>query len=186
MQAHINPDDVPLLWIQSPRFVQIMRSGSRFQHPHYFFDQSDKLTALLNRLVEDTALFGPSNDSLQAQEELMQLLNESNAYSSLTREHLRQHEPNVRSFVGKVQNVDTFALQWEERRRLMSAPKVSKKRGREDDEQEEQFSSSKRRRETCGAEAAYASSLQFPSAWMEGSPAQPMMWTEASYMGSVG
>lgn len=188
MQVPVSSDDVPLLWTQSPRFVQIMRNGSGFQHPHYFWNQSDKLTCLLTRLREDTTAFGPSDDYHQAQELLSQLLGESQCYSSLTREQLRQLEPSVRVFVDKLQNLDHFVAQWDERRRLMCAKAPSKKRGRGDEEEEEEvmqqevYGSMKRRRNTAGSQAMeletfFAAPFEPVSPWIQAPPAQPALWT---------
>lgn len=186
MHTRVSPDDVPLLWTQSPRFVEIMRNGSGFQHPHYFFSQTDKLTALLSRLAEDTSAFGPCDGYLQAYEVLTKLLNESQLFSSLTREGLRHLEPNVRSFVDEVQNVDWFVADLDERRRAMSMKTSSKKRGRSDDEEEEMMYSFKRRRETCGTEmmeigAGFNGALPNVSPWMQTPATQPVLWNEPFY-----
>jgi hypothetical protein len=135
----VSPDDVPLLWTQTPRFIQIMRSGSRFQHPHYFFDQTDKLIALLYRLAEETSTFGPCEDYLYAEQALTKLLQSSQLFSSLTREDLRQLEQDVRIFVNEVQDVDMFVAGWDERRNRMT-------------QMNQMTHVFKRRRETCGEE----------------------------------
>ena len=183
MHTRVSPDDVPLLWTQSPRFIQIMRSGSEFQHPFYFFSQTDKLTALISRLVEDTTTFGPCDGYPQAYEFLTKLLNESQLFSSLTREDLRQLEPDVRSFVVEVQNVDSFVAELDERRRVMSMKTTSKKRGRADDEEEDMMYSAKRRRETCGAElmgteSGFNNTLSSTSPWNQLPTTQPVMWNQ--------
>lgn len=187
MQHHITADEVPLLWTQPPRFIEMMRSNnntasSSFQHPHYFWYQSDKLTVLLNQLATantstTSSSFSQDDYFNQAREILTQLLCESQGFSGLTREQLRQLEPNVRTFVNKVQNVDGLVQEWEMRRQLqqqqqqqqqqqemamamtMAAvpePVVSRKRGRDEDEEENNtvssFGAVKRRRESCGAQ----------------------------------
>lgn len=198
MQHHITADDVPLLWTQAPRFVQIMRGNayfSGFQHPHYFWYQSDKLTVLLNNLLSDTTSFTQEAYFYQARESLSQLLNESQCFSGLTREQLRQLEPNVRTFIEKVQNVDVLVQEWDMRRQMAiaaSQKQVSRKRGRDEEEEENDvpsFGSMKRRRESCSAqwmdvEAAYAAvPFIMDSPWMNQAPPaqQPVMWSESFY-----
>lgn len=183
MHTRVNPDDVPLLWTQSPRFIQIMRSGSELQHPQYFFAQTDKLTALLHRLFEDINTFGPCDGYSHAQDVLTKLLNESQTFSGLTREDLRQLEPHVRAFVEELNNVDSYVEELDERRRMMNMKSAAKKRGRSNDEDEEIASSFKKRRETCGSElmdfgSAIDATTANMSPWMQLPFAQPVAWNE--------
>lgn len=185
MHTRVNPDDIPLLWTQQPRFIQIMRSGSELQHPHYFFAQTDKLTALLQRLFEDINTFGPCDGYSHAQDVLTKLLNESQAFGGLTREDLRQLEPNVRAFVEEVQNVDSYVEELDEKRRQMNMKSASKKRGR-DDEDEEVAQSFKRRRDTCGSEmmefgTGFDVATPNASPWMALPVSQPISWNQPFY-----
>ena len=184
-------DAVALLWTPAPRFIQIMSRGNGFQHPQYFWGQSDKLTSLLDQVVADATTFGVHDDCMQAGEILTQLLNESQFFSALTREQLRQLEPDVRAFVDKVQAVDGLAAEWDERIRQkkiqLSSKTVSKKRGRSDDFEDEYAVPVKRHRATCGEEMMMEmevgsnGSFAIPSPWIQNTSSQPVMWAETFY-----
>lgn len=161
MHTHMDQDDVPLLWTPAPRFVQIMRSGLGFQHPQYFFSQGDKLSTLLSRLMEHISAHGPLDEHVRAHELLSRLLSQSEAFSSITREQLRQSEPHVRAFVKDVQDVDAFVAEMDERQRHVTNVHdraVTKKRARED-EDEDTLYSFKRRNTTCRNESTRVDSI---------------------------
>lgn len=180
MHASIGPDDVALLWTQTPRFIQIMNSNSTIQHPHYFFAQTDRLCSVLDCLVEAVATFGWYQELSQAAESVTGLLIASRTYGSLTREQLKLLEDDVRRFVSGVQEIDAFVDSLKERGRLTSIVVESKKRGREieeDDEGKEVMWSCKRRRSY--SEHAFEQRLGFDEMyWLQPPTVQPVGWHE--------
>lgn len=185
--------DVALLWAAPlPRFVQLMGHNHGLQHPQYFYDQNDKLTALLDRVVVDANTFGVDDDCMQAGEILTRLLDESRLFASLTREQLRQMEPHLRAFVDQVDAVDTLALGWEEKMRqkrtqqMWSKPASNKKRGRAEDCEEQTVAPAKRQRGTCGEEMmemepGFDGSFPSVTSWMQPTPSSTVLRTETFY-----
>ena len=179
---HVEPDAVALLWTQTPRFIEIMKGGAGFQHPHYFFNQSDKLASLLDRIALNNIAYGTNEKYMQASQILTQLLDESRCYGGLTREQLRTFEPSVRAFIDKVQAVDSLAAEWDERMKQVSLKQPSKKRGRSDECEDEMPAPLKRRRDTCGSEmmdmdAGFNGSFPSPSPWVQNTSTQPIHWS---------
>lgn len=182
MHTSANPNDVPLLWTQPPKFIQIMRSGSSFQHPQYFFSQCDKLSVLLSRLMGDITMDGQSHDHVRAFEALSRLLSESQAFSSLTREQLRRLESHVRAFVVEIQKVDTLVVEWDERERSRNLKSVTKKRVRDVDDEDDFCHAPKRRTTICSKEltrleSAFDGSFSTCDPWTNNATPQPTVWT---------
>ena len=165
-----------------PRFVAISRGVSGFQHPHYFFNQSDKLASLLDRISMGNIAYGAGQEYIQAGHILTTLLEESRLYGGLTREQLREYELNVRTFIDKVQAVDCLAAEWEERQKQAQAPvkRAAKRRGRDDECDEETSVCMKRRRESCGGELMDMDVGMSGSCGMQTAPTQqqPVYWTQ--------
>ena len=174
--------DVARLWAAAlPRFVQLIGHNLGLQHPQYFFDQNDKLTALLDRVVADATTYGVDADCMQAGEILTRLLDESRFFAGLTREQLRQMEPHLRAFVDQVDAVDMLAVGWEEKMRqkttpIHSQPAPNKKRGRRDDcEEEETVAPVKRHRHSCSVELmemepGFDGSFPSVTPWIQNTP----------------
>lgn len=188
--SHVSSDEVAQLWTHAPRFIEIMRNGNGFQHPQYFFTQTDKLTLLLDRACTDIAVFRSCEEYAEAWQILSQLHEQSRFFGSLTREHLKSLESDVRAFVDRIRAVDGFVVEWDERKRnaMVAVAVPSKKRGRsvDLDHNEIAFVAPKKRRDTCGeqamdTEAGFCDPFPQLSPWMQSAATQPVMWSEVVY-----
>lgn len=126
-------------------------------NPAFFSSQSQKLHALLSTVVhESTTATNPDAaiDFLQLTEILSSLLEESQMYSVLNENDLMQRSSGVKSFMGKIETVQSVIQDWDVR----TAPPATATRKRARTETQSDYDTRANRRRLEG-EAEHALSM---------------------------
>ena len=131
-----------------------------FEHPRFFIEQSERLSALLKAVVtESNTAIGPDAciDYLEITDILVELLDQTQYFSVLSVEQLQSNSKEVQSLLGKVQTIQDAVADWDTRlKKVASADSEatsltiagSRKRTRSLDDEIEMLEASKRRRES--------------------------------------
>ena len=110
----------------------LLNNTMDYQHPEFFISHADRLSALLDVVVEEaSAATDPQAciDYLELTDILVKLLDQSQLYSVLSLSDIQKREKEVSSFVDKVQTVQEAVGDWDTRTRSR-ADKVPRKRAR--------------------------------------------------------
>lgn len=131
-----------------------------FQHPQFFIEQYQRLSALLNAVVaESNTATDPDAciDYLEITEILVELLDQSQFFSVLPAEQIQSSWKEVQSLMSKIQTIQDAVADWDTRVKRVSiaesedmsmASSGSRKRTRSLDDEIEMLEASKRRRES--------------------------------------
>jgi hypothetical protein len=122
------------------------RAQAAFEHQQFFFEQKEKLAALLNTLGQDAKLapLGSEvgNDYHELTTVVTQLLDEAQVASGFTLDQIERSGLVMQPFAENVQLVEQVAASARERAAAAAAatkaPVVSRKRGRGRDEEEDE------------------------------------------------
>jgi hypothetical protein len=131
-----------------------------FEHPRFFIEQSERLSALLNAVVTESSTATDPDaciDYLEITEILVELLDQTQWFSVLSAEQIQEKWKEVQSLLGKVQTIQDAVADWDTR--LKKIPSIdseatsltianSRKRTRSLDDEIEMLEASKRRRES--------------------------------------
>jgi hypothetical protein len=130
-----------------------------FEHPQFFISQSERLSALLDAVVAESATATDPDeciDYLELTEILVELLNQAQYFSMLSLDQVQDRWKEVDSLMSKTRTIQDAVADWEKRTsgkvEMVSvdadvATAVSRKRARSFDSDADEEEMYKRRRE---------------------------------------
>ncbi|KAK5129602.1 hypothetical protein LTR08_003033 [Meristemomyces frigidus] len=155
--------DVPQVTARHHFMVYRPRAHAAFQHQQFFFEQKEKLSALLNAIGRDArtaTTYQAGADYHELTTVVTQLLEEAQMLSRFTFDQVQRCGVVMQPFAEKVLLVESVALEVRARAVVLAKP-ASRKRGRDMDDEDEADFAVKRYRgveQHSATEAAYCGS----------------------------